>query len=1451
MFEGNPFPGLRPFEFDENYLFFGREEQVAQLLSRLGNTRFLAVVGASGSGKSSLVRAGLLPELHGGTMTGTSIAWELAIMRPGGDPLTNLAESLVDSGLFGEANEENVLQTRATLSRSGLGLIEAYRQSNIEKGSNLLLLVDQFEEIFRFRQSGAKASQEAAHFIQLLLETSRQSEVPVYIILTMRSDFLGDCAEFAGLAEAVNEGEYLIPRLNRKQRTRAIEGPVKVGGAEISPRLKQQLLNDIGDDPDQLPILQHALMRMWEHWQIHAEPDQPLDLEHYDAIGRMTEALSRHADEVYAELPDDAHRQLCMKLFKAITEKQADGRGIRRPLPFGEINEISGQQREQLMAVIDAYRPAGRTFIMPGEQVTIHDQTIIDISHESLMRVWNRLKNWVREEADSARIYVRLCETAQLHNRGEAGLYRDPDLKISLAWREQHKPNAQWASRINDSFDLSMKFLDDSKEDFEAEQRAKEEARKRELEQAQALAEAEQKKAEVERKSAKRNKVFAAFLFALASLAIILALQANKAKKQAVASEKQAVESEKQAQDNLSFAHLRRADGIMKFNLSSRSLARIGYRHREHPDYSIIPEKVANHLNHHPIMRQSRNVFHNNEDIRLHTGVASQISADSTRSFFLHNESGKSYLKVVDLREGIAVSQSENLKSVEVLEASQDGKKGFVIGIGLKEKVTGGFVIDADSGKTIESFPGESAEQRVTAISGRSDLSRVLVGRQDGRLSIYDLTKKEKLVLEEELKFKIDRVVVSPDQSNAVVVTLEDESILTVHRIDLNSLNTKECFTTRRDKNHSRPRLAYSPQGKYFAITAGEFGYNHLSVYRAVDGSQIWLNDTSHYRFSLSLNFSHDETILATPSIDRTVRLWDVETGKEVSLPLQHDGGVWRAVFSPDQKKLAVISDQNDLWVWSIPSESHARVLNFPRRLKAEIVDVAFNETGNKLVTITIDGEFLEWDLNVPTFKPMLLTHDGNIQGYDLTMDGKWVATGGKDNVVSLWDMENKSKHKQLNLGNDVGMVKFQMDGSRLFVVEMAGLIPIHWSSYTVPDLKKEYEGTLPPEDTRSVAFAPNGKHLVYSRDNNDVILVRLSDGQVTPLVGHGNLIPGLEFSPDSQTIVSMCADNFIRVFDVSTGKEKYKHAYGNLWGSQIVFSNDGKLFVCFTQIGKESTTPVAYETENGKELFRLKHGNGVSEVFFSPDGKFVYSGSRDFSAKKWDLNDTSKPVTTYLLGDWVSSLLVPPDHPDRLITMSRSGNTYVYDTETALFIDGPYRGTRGMHFIHLKIKSKPGADYFLALNAPNSVAVWPFAMPEIRIGNSKSLVEFSAALNGLEIDENQVLKVIENSTEKLKQSSSALNGDASLDMWKKWHVEGDEAFNPYKPMGSKQNRQFLVSQNTLNSLEELLYRHPMDKELLRLYANRLEALSKNEDIENDKRRRYGVSAKWYKSLVE
>ncbi|HBP54945.1 MAG TPA: hypothetical protein DD687_03225, partial [Verrucomicrobiales bacterium] len=492
----NPFPGIRPFDVQEKYLFFGREDQTAELLTRLRKTRFLAVVGSSGSGKSSLVRAGLIPELHGGTMAAAGSAWEVAVMKPGGDPLTNLAKSLVDADLYDPDQEDVVSMIRASLSRSGMGLVDTIQQSDLESKTNLLIVVDQFEEIFRFRRMTGISEEEAGHFIRLLLEASQDESCPIYVVLTMRSDFLGDCAQFGGLAEAVNEGEYIIPRLNRNQRKQAIEAPSRVGGREMSNRLVQRLLNDISDDPDQLPILQHALMRTWEYW-VQAGSEGPVDLEHYQATGGMTEALSRHADEVFQSLPDGEHRRIATLIFKSLTEKVSENRGIRRPMQLNELHEICGGDIKHLLHVIDEFRKTGCTFLMPAGESELQKHTIIDISHESLMRVWRTLRLWVDDEAQSAKIYRRLADTASLFKDGKAGLYRHPDLGIALAWRDENQPNQTWADRYYPGFAEAMAFLDKSQAEEEREGREKEEAQKRELAQAQALAKAKERTARI------------------------------------------------------------------------------------------------------------------------------------------------------------------------------------------------------------------------------------------------------------------------------------------------------------------------------------------------------------------------------------------------------------------------------------------------------------------------------------------------------------------------------------------------------------------------------------------------------------------------------------------------------------------------------------------------------------------------------------------------------------------------------------------------------------------------------------------------------------------------------------------------------------------------------------------------------------------------------------------
>jgi hypothetical protein len=380
----NPYPGLRPFEEDESDLFFGREKQTDELLRRLGRARFLAVIGTSGSGKSSLVRAGLLPALRGGLLTAAGSRWRVALLRPGGDPIDSLASAL-HAALYPDGSDDRLLveMLGITLRRSSLGLVEATRQSHLAPHENLLIVVDQFEELFRFGHAWTQSAMEnpAAAFVHLLLEAVRQSEVLIYVLITMRSDFLGDCAQFRDLSEVVNEGLYLIPRMTRDQLRLAITAPSAVDGAGMAPRLLQQLLNDVNDDPDQLPVLQHALMRTWHNWQSKRGESTAIDLEDYEATGGMAQALSRHADEAWEELSQDAagpSKGLAKRLFQCLTEKGPDNREVRRPTRLRDLCLILCADANTVRTIIERYREEDRAFLMPPRRVPLDENTVVD-----------------------------------------------------------------------------------------------------------------------------------------------------------------------------------------------------------------------------------------------------------------------------------------------------------------------------------------------------------------------------------------------------------------------------------------------------------------------------------------------------------------------------------------------------------------------------------------------------------------------------------------------------------------------------------------------------------------------------------------------------------------------------------------------------------------------------------------------------------------------------------------------------------------------------------------------------------------------------------------------------------------------------------------------------------------------------------------------------------------
>jgi tetratricopeptide (TPR) repeat protein/energy-coupling factor transporter ATP-binding protein EcfA2 len=493
----NPFPGLRPFREEEDFLFFGRESQVDTMVDKLASKRFLAVVGTSGSGKSSLVNCGLRPALRRGLMATAGSTWRMAQFRPGGDPIRALAHALSQPGVSGlGAGGENLEELiEATLRMSNLGVVDLFEQMQLAGRANLLLIVDQFEELFRYvtpRASGSETEeyrpQEASiAFVNLVLEAAK-SDYPIYVVLTMRSDFLGDCARFPGLPEAVNEGQYLVPRLTREERRAAIRGPIAVGGGEISPVLLTRLVNDVGDNPDQLSILQHALNRTWAQWQRERHSNEAISLSHYEAIGTMAHALDQHAEKAYAELTSERQKKICEAVFQALTDKGSDARGIRRPTGFANLCAIANASPTEVVSVLDVFREPSRSFLMPPSPEPLEPESVIDISHESLMRIWNRLKDWVEREAESAAQYRRLVQNSLLHARGSAGLMTDPELALMLEWQQTWQPTAAWGERYNPAFTQAVEFLDSSQKEHDRLAAEHETARRRKLRQTQWVA---------------------------------------------------------------------------------------------------------------------------------------------------------------------------------------------------------------------------------------------------------------------------------------------------------------------------------------------------------------------------------------------------------------------------------------------------------------------------------------------------------------------------------------------------------------------------------------------------------------------------------------------------------------------------------------------------------------------------------------------------------------------------------------------------------------------------------------------------------------------------------------------------------------------------------------------------------------------------------------------------
>lgn len=989
----NPFPGLRPFSIDEYHLFFGREGQVDDVLVKLSQHRTVTVMGYSGSGKSSLMYCGLLPVLYGGFMTESGPFWQVMPVRPGNSPIANLAAAavnvLIEQGRVSTNDKAIYLATFKSILLSGSnGLVELSKFIQSRPGENIFYLVDQFEELFRYKDSGStEFADEASQYVNLILNAVSQREVPIYLSINMRSDFIGYCANFPGLTQMINLSNYLVPQMTREQKRMAIEGPVAVGGGKISRRLVKRLLADIGENQDQLPILQHALLRTWDYWKENREPDEPMDIRHYNSVGKIGQALSIHANEIYEEL-NPRQREIAEILFKNVTEKSSENSGIRRPCKVSLLADLSGASEEDVIYVVEQFRKPGRSFLMPGVHVALNSNSLIELSHESLMRIWTRLSGWVDEEYESSRMYLRLSEAAAMYQIGKSGLWRPPDLQLALNWQKKQKPTRSWAQRYDIAFERAIVFLDTSRITYDAELKNQEMLQQRLLGRARVT-----------------NIILGSFLFIAISLAFYgftqqleaqrRAREASLSEKKAKASAIEAIRNQKEAE-----AQKKKAEELLgEIRKQNEKLDRAYLEARlakDKAEKAFIEaqrqELIA--VNSQSEEKKSRIIAEKQTQIaetayKLSTrlyylSIAQSLEAKAVgiedkdlaglaalQGYLFHTENeGNKYDPYVfkGLYSALTKLYSTNYNSVKAtgsltnrmysLSISAKNSKFFTSG--SDGKIFSGSYIDLvlENGLVgSNAFPN-----KVLALS--KDENYLAVGSDSTFIQVYDLKRNgEKPVLVKGHTGLVNDIKFLPNNSGFISVSKDK----TVRYTDLSSLQSKKLLTLPFDLksisfNFNGSKMAgASPSGNLILVNLDD---NTFTVLRNEAPNRI-----------LSVAFHPTKNILAygtellnSKGLPRkgSVKIIDLEAHSDQTKELTgHNAGVSAIEFSPDGLLIASAGLDNKLQMWVVEKQDELPVVMDNNN--GNIWDIAFSADSGYLLASCNNGEIRVWPTNSKT----------------------------------------------------------------------------------------------------------------------------------------------------------------------------------------------------------------------------------------------------------------------------------------------------------------------------------------------------------------------------------------------------------------------------------------------------------------------------------------------------